>query len=135
MLSQNKRKMNYLYAPEYVAERQNIYRNLYATIGNENRLAMFKDIKGLSERLKNFNNPEIIIFLGVKWTDLPGMISIKELFLDAALIILLSDDDQETLDMAISLRPKFVGMMNEDLDKVTPIVERLVQKNQRIWSQ
>jgi hypothetical protein len=132
MLSQNKRKMNYLYAPESVAERQNIYRDLYEAIGNENRLAMFKDIKGLSERLKNFDNPEIITLLGVKWTDLPNIIAIKGLFLDAALIILLSDEDQETLDMAISLRPKFVGMMNGDLDKITPIVRKLVQKRRRI---
>jgi hypothetical protein len=134
ILSQNKRTMNYLYIPDYVAERQYIYRDLYEAIGNENRLAMFKDIKGLSDRLKNFDNPEIITFLGVKWTDLLEIISIKELFLDAALIVLLYDDDQETLDKAISLRPKFVGTMSEDLDKVTPIIKKLVQKRRPTWS-
>lgn len=132
MLSQNKRKMNYLYAPESVADRQHIYRDLCEAIGNENRLAVFKDIEGLSERLKNFNNPEIITFLGVKWTDLVSLTAIKELFLDAALIILLSDEDQETLDMAIRLRPKFVGMMMGDLDKITPIVKKLVQKKRNV---
>ena len=70
----------------------------------------------------------------MKWTDLPEIISIKELFLDAALIILLYDDDQETLDKAISLRPKFVGTMTEDLDKVTPIIKKLVQKRRPTWS-
>ena len=126
--------MNYLYAPEFVIERQSIYQELYSTIGNENRLAMFKDLKGLSTRLKSFDNPEIIIFLGVKWTVLKNIVAIKELFLDAALIILLSEDDQETLDAAISLRPKFVGMMTEDLDKITPIIERLVRKNRSRYS-
>jgi hypothetical protein len=126
--------MNYLYIPDYVAGRQYIYRNIYEAIGNEKRLAMFKDIKGLSDRLKNFDNPEIITFLGVKWTDLLEIISIKELFLDAALIVLLYDDDQETLDKAISLRPKFVGTMTEDLDKVTPIIKKLVQRRRPIWS-
>ena len=127
MLSQNKRKMNYLYIPDYVAERQYIYRNLYEAIGNVNRLAMFKDIEGLSRRLKNFDNPEIIVLLGVQWTNLPDIIAIKELFHDAALIILLSDEHQETIDLANSLRPRFIGMMNGDLDRITPIVQRLVR--------
>ena len=131
MLFQNTRKMNYLYAPESVVERKQIFRDLHEAIGNENRLAMFKDIEGLSERLKNFNNPEIIVFLGVKQIDLPSIIAIKELFLDASLIILLSDEDEETLSMAIHLRPKFVGMMSGDLDKIKPVVQKLFQKKRR----
>lgn len=123
--------MNYLYAPENVPERQHIYRDLYETIGNENRLAMFKDLGVLSARLRSFDNPEIITFVGVRWTDLHQIIAIKDLFLDASLIILLSDDNQETLDMALSLRPKFVGLMKDDVDKITPIVKRLVEKNRR----
>ena len=125
--------MNYLCAPESAIERQQIFRALYEAIGDENRLAMFKDIEGLSERLKNFNNPEIIVFLGVKRIDLPRITAIKELFLDAALIILLSDEDEETLSMAIHLRPKFVGMMSGDLDKITPVVQKLVHKKSRIF--
>jgi hypothetical protein len=58
----------------------------------------------------------------------PNIIAINALFLDAALIILLSDKDEETFDMAISRRPKFVGMMNSDMDKIRPIVQKLVQK-------
>lgn len=131
MLSQNKRTMNYLYAPENVLERQRVYQELYETIGNENRLAMFKDLSGLSARLRSFDNPETITFIGVRWTELSSIIAIKELFLDAALIILLSDDNQEALDMAISLRPKFVGLMREDLDKISSIIKRLVGKNRR----
>ncbi len=131
MLFQNTRKMNYLCAPESVVERKEVFRDLYEAIGNENRLAMFKDIEGLSERLRNFNNPEIIIFLGVKQIDLSSIIAIKELFLDASLIILLSDEDEETLSMAIRLRPRFVGMMSGDLDKIKPVVQRLVEKTRR----
>jgi hypothetical protein len=131
MLSQNKRTMHYLYAPENVPERQHIYQDLYETIGNENQLAMFKKISGLSARLRSFDKPETITFVGVRWTELTSIIAIKELFLDAALIILLSDDNQEALDMAISLRPKFVGLMREDLDKISPIVKKLIDKNRR----
>lgn len=132
MRSQNKSKMNYLYAPETVFERQDVYSDLCKVIGNKNRLAMFKDIGGLSERLKNFDNPEIITLLGVKRADLPDILAIRELFFDVALIILLSDEDQETLSMAVRLRPKFVGIMSGDIDKIKPIVQRLVEKYRHI---
>ena len=132
MLSQKMKKMNYLYAPKSVIELQNIYEDLSKVIGSENRLAMFHDINRLSARLKNFNNPEIIILLAVKNIDLPGIITIKKLFLDAAIIVLLSDEDQATFDLAIRLKAKFVGMMNSDMDKIRPIVQKLIQKKNRL---
>ena len=132
MLSQNTRKMNYLYAPKSVIELQSVYQDLYQglckVIGSENRLAMFHEIKGLSARLKNFNNPEIIILLAVKKHDLLNIIAIKDLFLDAAVILLLSDEDQATFDLAIRIRAKYVGMMNGDMDKIIPIVQKLTKK-------
>ena len=123
--------MNYLYAPESVIELQSIYQDLYKVIGSENRLAMFHEIKGLSARLKNFNNPEIIILLSVKKHDLLNIIAIKDLFLDAAVILLLSDEDQAMFDLAICLRAKYVGVMNGDIDKIIPIVQKLIQKKHR----
>ena len=123
--------MNYLYAPESFSQRDKTYRDLYEMIGNENRLAMFMDIEGLSARLRNFNNPEIVTLLGVRSADLPNIIAIKELFLNAALIILLSDEDQETFETALGLKPKFLGLMNDDLDKILPIVKKLLLKNRQ----
>ena len=123
--------MNYLYIHESFTEKKRIYRELCEVIGDENRLALFVAVRGMSARLRRFNNPEIVILLGVKSEDLSSIITIKELLLDAALIILLDDGDQETFDMAIRLKPKFVGMMHDDLDKVVPIVRKLVQKSQR----
>ena len=123
--------MNYLYAPESFTAREKIYKELCKAIGNENRLAMFADIKGLSARLRSFNNPEIVTFLSVKLVDMPSITAIRELFRDAAFIILLSDGDQTAFDMSIRLNPKFVGMMKEDLDKIEPIVKKLVVKYQR----
>lgn len=132
MRSRNARNMNYLYAPESVHDRQYIYQDICKAIGNENRLAMFKDIVGLSERLKNFNNPEIIVFLGVTWMDIQNILDNRELFLDAALIILFLDKKQETSDMANRLhrlRPKFIGVLNDDLERIMPIVQSLVRAN------
>ena len=123
--------MNYLYAPATLTEKRRIYLELCDVIGDENRLELFGAVHRMAARLRRFGNPEIVILLGVTSEDLPSIISIKEIFLDAELIILLADGDQNTFDTAIHLKPKYIGMINGDLDKVVPIVQKLVQKNRR----
>ena len=44
---------------------------------------------------------------------------------------LCAPESEETLSMAIHLRPKFVGMMSGDLDKIKPVVQKLFQKKRR----
>ena len=132
MLSQKTRKMIYLYAPETVAERKHIYLELVDAAGDENRLEMFQHLDRFSARLKRFGSPNIIIMLAIGEKDLPNIIALKDLFLDAAVIILLSDEDQETYVLAIRLRPKFLGIMNGDMDKITPVVQKLIQKKRNL---
>ena len=128
MLSRNKSTMNYLFAPESVAERHTIFRELGEAIGPDSRLEMFPDFAGFSARLRRFNNPEIIVMLAVGKTDMPDILSLVDLIRDAAIIIMLSDEDKDTVTSAIRLRPKFMGAMKSDLHKIVPIVEKLIQR-------
>ena len=121
--------MNYLYAPSAFTEKRRIYLELCDVIGDENRLELFGVLRRMSARLRRFGNPEIVVLLGVTSEDLPSIVDIKDIFLDAELIILLADGDQDTFDTAVRLKPKYIGMINGDLDKVVPIVQKLVQKN------
>ncbi len=57
--------MNYRLAPESVAGRQTIFRELGEAMGPNSQLKMFQDIAGFSERLRESNNPEIIVMLAV----------------------------------------------------------------------
>ena len=127
MLSRNMSTMNYLFAPESVAERQTIFREIGEAIGPDSRLEMFQDIAGFSARLRRFNNPEIIVMLDVGKKDMPGILSLCNLIRDAAVIIMLSDEEKDTVTSAIRLRPKFIGAMNGDLEKIVPIVEKLIR--------
>ena len=119
--------MNYLFAPESVVERQSIFLEICEAIGPEDRLEMFPDITGFSARLRQLDNPEIIIMLAVGKTDMPDILSLRSLIRDAAIIILLSDEEEDTVTSAIRLRPKFIGSVNGDLEKVVPIVEKLIE--------
>jgi hypothetical protein len=125
---EKKSAMNYLYAPQSVAQRQRIFRDIGDAIGDKSRLKMFEDIDGVSARLRQFNNPEIIVMLAVGKNDMPDIMSLRELFHDAAVIIMLSDEEPNTITSAIRMRPKFLGIMDGDLDKIVPIVKKLVRK-------
>jgi hypothetical protein len=127
MLSRNKSTMNYLFAPESVAERHTIFRELGEAIGPDSRLEMFPDIVGFEARLRRFNNPEIIVILAVGKEEMPGILSLFDLIRDAAVIIMLSDEEKDTVTSAIRLRPKFLGAMDVDLEKIVPIVEKLIR--------
>jgi hypothetical protein len=127
MLSRNMSTMNYLFAPESVAERQTIFRELGEAIGPDSRLEMFPDFAGFSARLRRFNNPEIIVMLAVGKKEMPGILSLCDRMRDAAIIIMLSDEEKDTVTSAIRLRPKFIGAMNGDLEKIVPIVEKLIR--------
>jgi DNA-binding NarL/FixJ family response regulator len=120
--------MNYLFAPESVAERQTIFRELGEAIGPDSRLEMFPDIVGFSARLRRFNNPEIIVMLAVGKEEMPGILSLLDLIRDAAVIIILSDEEKDTVTSAIRLRPKFIGSMDGDLGKIVSIVKKLIRK-------
>ena len=119
--------MNYLFAPESVVERQSIFLEICEAIGPEDRLEMVPDIVGFSARLRQLDNPEIIVMLAVGKRDMPDILSLRSLMRDAAIIILLSDEEKDTVTSAIRLRPKFIGSMNGDLEKVVPIVEKVIQ--------
>ncbi len=119
--------MNYLFAPESVAERQTIFRELGEAIGPDSRVEMFPDIAGFSARLRRFNNPEIIVMLAVEKKNMPGILSLCDLIHDAAVIIMLSDEEKYTATSAIRLRPKFIGSMDSDLGKIVPIVKKLIR--------
>ena len=47
----------------------------------------------------------------------------------AAVIIMLSDVEKDTVTSAIRLRPKFLGFMDGDLEKIVPVVEKLIRTN------
>ncbi len=119
--------MNYLFAPESVVERQTIFREMSEAIGPDSRLEMFPDFAAFGARLRRFNNPEIIVILAVGKEEMPSILSLFDLIRDAAIIIMLSDEEQKTVTSAIRLRPKFMGSMDGDLGKIVSIVKKLVR--------
>jgi hypothetical protein len=120
--------MNYLFAPLSVTQRQRIFREIVDLIGDGSRLELFHDLGALSAKLARFGKPEILIVLAVGKEEMPEVISLRERIPETVFIIVLSDENPRTIARAISLKPRFVGVMNDDLNKIVPLVEKLVRR-------
>ena len=119
--------MNYLFAPESVVERQTIFRQWTDALASDDRLRMYPDFDTFAERLRLFNNPEIIVMIGIGKCEIENLIALSDLIRDAAIIVLFSSDDTSAAELAIRLRPKFIGTVRDDLEKVMPIVQKIIQ--------
>ena len=119
--------MNHLFAPECVKERQAIFCNLCDALAPNGRLEMSQDLDEFSTRLTQLNTPEIVIMLAVEKRDMPAINSLFDLIRDASILVLLAEDDVDTVKSVIRLRPKFVGTMVKDIEKLVPIVKKLIR--------
>jgi hypothetical protein len=126
--------MNYLFAPESVVERQTIFRQWTDALESDDRLQMYWNFDTFAERLRTFNNPEIIVMMGIGKSEIENLIALSDLIRDAAIIVLLSAEETSTAELAIRLRPKFIGTVRDDLEKVMPIVQKIIQ-NQKARAQ
>lgn len=120
--------MNYLYAPDFVTERHQIFSEIGDAIGDHNQVEMFEDLEKVSARLKKFSTPEIIIMLAIGKEEMPIVISFSNLFRDASVIIMLSEENPKMISSAIKMKPRFIGIMDGDLDKIVPVVKKLMRK-------
>lgn len=121
--------MNYLFARETVVEGQTIFRQWTEALEPDSRLQLFRIFDAFAERLRTFNNPEIIVMIGVDKIDIENLIGLSDLIRDAALIVLLSIDETSTVELARLLRPKFIGTVKDDMEKVMPVIQKLIQNN------
>ena len=67
--------------------------------------------------------------IGVDKIDIENLIGLSDLIRDAALIVLLSIDETSTVELARLLRPKFIGTVKDDMEKVMPVIQKLIQNN------
>lgn len=133
MLSQKSTTMNYLYAPRSVAQRQSLFSEVKEALGeDEHRLELLQDLDVFSEKLSQINNhPELVILLDIGKKNLTDIIALRTLIRDTSVIIMLSDEAPSTVSTAIRMRPRFLGVMNDDLEKIVPVVKKIMRTRRR----
>ena len=102
-----------------------------AAFGADAQLETFRDVELFSERLSRHNGPGILILLAAEAGDLERLCENSEWLLQADVILLVPNDAPDTIAMAHSLRPRYLGMTDCDLDKVVPVLNHLLRKREQ----
>jgi len=123
--------MHYLYASESLGQPARLFTEITEAIGGDGRMETYRDVGDFSARLRRHNRPGVMILLASERRDLARLSANRELLWDADVILLVPDGAEDTIATAHSLRPNFLGYTDCDLDKVVPVLKRLLQKRGR----
>ena len=123
--------MHYLYASVSLGQQARLIAEITNAIGGDGQMETYHDVEHFSARLRRHNRPEIMILLAAERPDLVRLSTNRELIRDADVILLVPDGAEDTIIMAHSLRPNYLGCTDSDLDKVVPVLRRLLRKRAR----
>ena len=123
--------MDYLFASESIDVQSRVFREIVEAMGGDDRVATYRDVASLAARLGQHNCPGIMVLLLDNLGDLMGVCASRDVILDADSIVLVPNGEAETYAMAHNLRPNYLGLTSGDLDKVVPVIRRLLKKRGR----
>ena len=101
-----------------------------AAFGVDAQLETFRDVERFSERLSHHNGPGILILLAAEAGDLERLCENRESLLRGDVILLVPNDAPDTIARAHSLRPRYLGIADCDLDKIVPVLNHLLRKRE-----
>ena len=123
--------MHYLFASQSLGPQAPLLAAIGEAIGPGRQLETFRDVEEFAERLRRHNGPDILILLAADRGDLARLSTDRACFLEADVILLVPNQEADTIATAHTLRPSFLGGTDCDLDKVVPVLKRLLQKRAR----
>ena len=91
-------------------------------------MAVYKTIDDLSQSLRQpTEDSGVAILLVSNQEDLKNTLSIRYLFQNIRIILLLSDKKAETVALAHQLRPRFLTNINSDFAEITAVLKKMLK--------
>ena len=118
--------MNYLYAQESVVDALQYSHEIVNVLGRNAHLEMYRKFPELLAHLKRANNPEFMILLAADRKDLADIVAHREAYLNAAILLLIPDEEPSTIASAHLLRPRFLGRLEDGRDDAVSVLRRMV---------
>jgi len=93
----------------------------------EENLEVYRKIEELTPRLQRLYDRDAIVILQARdREELLRMISLRDLLQGIRVILLLPDREQETISLAHSLRPRFLGNGESDLSNTVSVLQKML---------
>ena len=94
-------------------------------------LESFHNIEDLSERLhRPRKGLAIAVLLSNTPDDLAGLLSLKDLFKDIQIILIVPDANSDTMINGYKLYPRYVGYKNGDLSEIVLVLAKMIKKHE-----
>jgi hypothetical protein len=86
-----------------------------------------RTIRELTERLgRPLSNVKVAVLFAINREGIEGILSIGDLMQDAKTILILADQDKDTIMKAHTLRPRYIASLDIDFDNVPTVLKRMV---------
>ena len=94
----------------------------------EVEMVVYKTIDDLSQSLRHpTEDSGVAILLVSNQGDLQNILSIRHLFQNIRIILLLSNKTAETIALAHQLRPRFLTNINSDFAEITAVLKKMLK--------
>jgi L-lactate utilization protein LutB len=91
-------------------------------------MAVYKTIDDLSQSLKHpTENSGVAVLLISNQEDLKNILSIRHLFQNIRIILLVPSEDAEIVALAHRLRPRFLTDIDTDLAEITAVLKKMLK--------
>ena len=86
-----------------------------------------RSFEELSQKLRNpHSNVKVAVLFAANREEVTQILSLGDLLEDVKIILILADEDKETMLKVHTLRPRYVTWMDCDLSEVVNVLKRMV---------
>ena len=122
------------YASQSSAERERLQRVIDIMVPREGKES-YLTMESLEKRLhKPILEPAVIVLLVSHKQELGQFFQLRDSLFDRKLILILPDDDQDTISRSHALRPRFITYSDGDFMDVSAVLGKMLNRFQGISS-
>jgi len=123
-------KMNVLFYIPATGEADEWIQRAADMVAPKAETEVFRSIGDLSRRLCRpvYGGPTVAVLLAGNEEDLLNMVSIRHLFLDIPIILILYDREEDTTAMGYALYPRFLTYADSNPAEVAAVLGKMVEK-------
>ncbi|MEW6379371.1 MAG: hypothetical protein AB1611_07165 [bacterium] len=119
------------YATSIEGAGERLQKIIEALIPEEKR-EVYRTIGHLSHRLRQpMINHSVVVLLAATREDLSDILSIRDLFGDLRLIVILPDHESKTIAIGHSLRPRFLSTIDSDFSEVAAVLDKIFERERQ----
>lgn len=117
----------FLSLPEIGEKADRLKKSIESRITDE-RIEVYQSVEKLSQRLRQpHDEVEVAVLITSSYQGLRDVLSIKHLLGDLGIILVIPDQNRETITLAHQLRPRLLGYMSGDLSTIPSVLAKMLK--------